>query len=56
MTASYATLLFILVCLSVMTVALVLQADSEKGVLVVSPRIWFLVLAALGAWLVVLAG
>ena len=51
----FAMLLFILASLSVILIALVLVADTEKGVLVVSPRVWFLVIAGLGVWLVVLA-
>jgi hypothetical protein len=47
--------LFILACLYVMAAALVLEATTEEGVLVVSPRVWFLVIAGLGVWLVVLA-
>lgn len=47
--------LFILACVYVMAAALMLEATSEEGVLVVSPKVWFLILAALGVWLLVLA-
>ena len=49
-------LLFILACSLVIGAALLLDATSEEGVLMVSPVVWVGVLATLGVWLFVLAG
>ena len=46
---------FVIVCSLVVIAALVAEARSEKGILVVPAGVWYAILTGLGLWLLVLA-
>ncbi len=46
---------FVYACLSVMAAAIVLEMASEEGVLTVSPKVWYAVLAVMAVRLLLLA-
>ena len=47
--------LFAFACIALMVAVIVHEMASAEGVVTVSPKVWYAVLAAMGVWLFLLA-